>query len=518
MEIREWPCEIGEHASDPFLPLLRQAMTKGQEIQQDVKMGERSYSIAVVPIPGEGYANIYGRDVTDRKQAEEALRKSEERFRSVVENMSEGLMLFDAQGMIYQNPASLRLHGFKGPEEMQIEHKELPTTWKGWDETGRPLSFEEWPVSRVLRHERFQDQVLRAVRVETGHEFYGSYNGSPILAADGKLTLGLISIRDITERKRAEEAQQTTLQHLHALVASMHSSILLVGEGRIEMANQAFCDYFELQESPADLVGLTPQRLIDKIKNAYLHPEEEVARIREIVGRDQPIIGEEVSMRGNRTCLRDFIPIHVDGKSYGRLWQHTDITERKRAEEALKEGERREREKALELDTILATVPIPVFIAHDPDCIHITGNPAARRHYRPPRKAGPAISRPSRMVVNLRSMNCPPSRPPAASMCGISSSVSPLTTELLATWSAPACLSWTNKDVRAAPFSRLPTSPNASGRRRRSNCSPSSVSLPWMLRVWAGGTMTRLHGYRSGTTATGRSSALQVTRAPMMRY
>ncbi len=137
---------------------------------------------------------------------------------------------------------------------------------------------------------------------------------------------------DITERKKAEDTLQIMLQRLHILVSNMQSSILFVGEGGIELANQAFCDYFELPEIPADLIGLTPNQLMGKIKNAYLHPEEAIKRIQEIIDRRQPVIGEETTLHGGRTCLRDFIPINIDGKSLGRLWHHTDITERKNRE------------------------------------------------------------------------------------------------------------------------------------------------------------------------------------------
>ena len=50
------------------------------------------------------------------------------------------------------------------------------------------------------------------------------------------------------------------------MLSGMYPSILLVTEdGLIEFANQAFCDYFDLEESPGDLVGLTSPEMIEKI-------------------------------------------------------------------------------------------------------------------------------------------------------------------------------------------------------------------------------------------------------------
>ncbi|MGD0232367.1 MAG: GAF domain-containing protein, partial [Syntrophorhabdales bacterium] len=110
----------------------------------------------------------------------------------------------------------------------------------------------------------------------------------------------------------------------------MYTALLLVtDESRVEFANQAFCDCFDLNDSPADLLGLTPSEIFAEISEAYLHPDEAIARIREIVDRGQPVKNEEVAMAGERELLRDFIPIHINGKPYGRLWYHTDITERK---------------------------------------------------------------------------------------------------------------------------------------------------------------------------------------------
>lgn len=141
---------------------------------------------------------------------------------------------------------------------------------------------------------------------------------------------------EITERKRAEDILQTNLQRFYTVLSSMYAGILLVTDkGLVEFANQAFCDIFDLKDSPNDLVGLTSGKVIEKIKNSYLLPKEAIARITEILNLRQPVKGEEVAMQGERTFMRDFIPLYIDGKSYGRLWHHLDITERKRSEKAL---------------------------------------------------------------------------------------------------------------------------------------------------------------------------------------
>jgi PAS domain S-box-containing protein len=75
VETHGWACKVGQPLPNLFLPLLGQAMTEGHEVQQDVQLGGRSYFVSVTPFPKEGYANIYGRNITERKRAEEALRQ-----------------------------------------------------------------------------------------------------------------------------------------------------------------------------------------------------------------------------------------------------------------------------------------------------------------------------------------------------------------------------------------------------------------------------------------------------------
>jgi len=65
-----WTSAVGQLLDSRLLPFLNRAMAAGEEEQEDVQIGSMYYSVWVTPFPEEGYANIYGRDITERKRAE----------------------------------------------------------------------------------------------------------------------------------------------------------------------------------------------------------------------------------------------------------------------------------------------------------------------------------------------------------------------------------------------------------------------------------------------------------------
>jgi len=136
--------------------------------------------------------------------------------------------------------------------------------------------------------------------------------------------------QDISEQKRAEEDLRVTIQRFYRILSNLHNGILLVtNENIIEFSNQSFCDMFGLKESPTELLNLSADDLISKIRNSYKDPDAAIARIEEIVKLGESVTAEDVEMNSDKTVLRDFIPINVGGEVTGRLWNHTDITERK---------------------------------------------------------------------------------------------------------------------------------------------------------------------------------------------
>ena len=324
----------------PYLDTYAKVASTGEPVTFEVHFApmNKYFNISVFSPDKGKFATIF-QDITDRRRAEEALRLTQ----TSIDSAAEMVAWFTPDGRIhYVNDATCRALGYSREELLQMTALDFSPgfTWEQyqahWQEVRERKSFTLEPTHRRKDGSEYPAEVLVNYVVYGGQEFIFAYG------------------RDITERKRAEQELQTTLQRFYTVLASMHSSILLVtDEGRVEFANQAFCDYFELQDSPSDLRDLTAYEMIEKIKNAYLNPDEAVTRIGEIVGRGQPVIGEEIAMRGERACLRDYIPLSVDRKSYGRLWHHWDITELKRAEDALREAknelEERVKERTYEL-------------------------------------------------------------------------------------------------------------------------------------------------------------------------
>ncbi len=100
--------------------------------------------------------------------------------------------------------------------------------------------------------------------------------------------------------------------------------------------------------------------------------------------------GESRSLYGNAIPLRD-----ADGNTVGGVAAFIDVSERKRAEEALRESEKQERQRRRELEAILEAIPAAVFIAEDPACTRMSLNRAGQELLRLPAHANASKSAPA---------------------------------------------------------------------------------------------------------------------------
>jgi len=274
-------------------------------------------------------------DITERAQVEGALRQSEQKLRVSVAHAAIGFALATPDGRILEaNPAYCAITGYGIEELRNMRFLEIVHPDDVVENTKH--------VERMLAGE-FSDFVIEnRYRRRGGDVIWARKSTSVVRDASGEPEWMISLVEDITGRKRAEGMLRSTLQRFYSVLSSMDNGVLLMtNEDTVEFVNLALCNLLRLKESPDELVGLSSSDMFGKLEHACLHRDKALARIKGIIRRGQPVKGEEISLRDGRTCLRDFVPLTVDGESRGRLWLHFDITERKRAEEDLRESEER---------------------------------------------------------------------------------------------------------------------------------------------------------------------------------
>ena len=280
------------------------------------------------------------KELADRERAEEALAESEQQFQVLTQNLATSVALIDSRGdFTIVNKSFLRLFDLG-------EHSSVPninsrdwSQWQVFDENGRLLDVDEHPVRKAMLTRRAVRDKLVAMQTPASTDSkWLLVSAEPTLDGDGNIQQVICTYHDITERKRADRELQTTLQRFYLILSSMYPGVVLLSpEGAIEFVNQSFCNCYGLQDDPDDLVGLNLPQLLARFENSYLNPQAAIARILEIMDRGEPVVGEEFALQNGKTFLRDFVPLNVDGKLYGQLWVHRDITERKQYEESLRE-------------------------------------------------------------------------------------------------------------------------------------------------------------------------------------
>jgi PAS domain S-box-containing protein len=281
-------------------------------------------SLALVEYRGRPAILGVARDITARQQAETALRESRQRLQAVVEGTSDAVYLKDLQGRyLLFNSAAGRFVG-KSPDEAL-----------GRDDT---FLFPPDEASVVMEGDR---RVMGGGKPVTYEEHITTADGpgrtffstkGPILDADGKV-VGLFGIaRDITERKRAQAALRESEEKFRRLAETSPAAIIIYQSGKFVYANPAAesiagyrRDEF-LRMSPLDLIHPDFREMAENQVFLRLHAIERQSRYEvKILTKD----GQERWMDNSSTL------IEYENKP-ASLVVALDVTERKRAEEALR--------------------------------------------------------------------------------------------------------------------------------------------------------------------------------------
>ena len=265
------------------------------------------------------------RDISERKRAEEALLESEDRYRDLVENSSDLVCTHDLEGnLLSVNPAPARLLGYGVSELIKKPMRELIA----------PESREQFNAYLERIKTTGADQGLLCVIARNGERRIWEYNNS--LRTEGVTTPIVRGMaRDITERTRAEAGLVCSERRYRLLFEENVAGVAISNlEGKILDCNGAW----------ARILGYDSVEEIRGRQTAefYFHPQDREPLVAEL-GREGLFLSREMSLlRKDGTPVWVLFNCVVHSADGGTpLVQATaiDITERKKAEEALRRRE-----------------------------------------------------------------------------------------------------------------------------------------------------------------------------------
>ncbi len=141
------------------------------------------------------------------------------------------------------------------------------------------------------------------------------------------------------EQKRGHDHLAAITIRLTTLIKNLHAGILVEDQFRkIALINQTFCDMFGIPVQPDLLLGSDCSDSAEQSKHMFIDPAHFVSHIMDILNRKQPVTGEVLEMQDGRIFERDYIPIFLEGKFLGNLWQYRDATKRVSIEKNLRKA------------------------------------------------------------------------------------------------------------------------------------------------------------------------------------
>jgi two-component system cell cycle sensor histidine kinase/response regulator CckA len=299
------------------------------------------------------------RGTEQRKQKEEELRKGEERYRSILENIEEGYFEVDLAGnFTFVNDALCRIAGYDRDELIGMNNRDYATP-----ETAKEMyavfskTYQTGEPARIVDYDIFRkDGSTRTLEL----------SASLMTDTTGKPTGFRGVVRDVTERKQAEEALRESEERYRSLFQNNHAMMFLVDPetAHIVDANPAACSFYGW-----DHEELTNKKIFD----INTLPEEQIFQEIERAKSEQcqHFFFRHRVARGEIVDVEVFSgPITMNGKKLLYSIVH-DVTERKKAIEALRDSEEKYR-------TALEANPDPV-VVYDIEGKVVYFNPAFTR-------------------------------------------------------------------------------------------------------------------------------------------
>lgn len=264
-------------------------------------------------------------EIDEMKEFGHILRESNEKFRTLVENTDDIIMQFDRElRFVYVNPGVVRLTSTRAGEFIG----------KSMEEMGLPEELIAELGTALVQVFETGERKRAQLRLPFG--MWMEWNLAPLFDVDGNVESIIAASRDITLHKRIESELQTKKDNLEALFMNSTDAIVRCSaERKIDTINPKFAEIFGFMEEECEGQDV----------NELIVPD---GRLDEAIMLDEASLAKETFVKETVRLRKDMTPIHVNIKAIpiiinedtkGYYGIYTDITEKKKALDDLKESE-----------------------------------------------------------------------------------------------------------------------------------------------------------------------------------
>jgi len=284
------------------------------------------------------------RDVTERKQAEAALRESEEKYRSLFEDSRDGVFIISREGVVLDvNRAASEMVGYEVEELVNLRIEDLLEDPAEADRFRAAIDSAGGVRDHETRLKKKDGTVIDCL-----------FSASVKRSRFGRVLAYQGIVRDVTEQKAALRALRQSEERYKLLVEKSPDAIAIYSDGRIRYMNPACRRLMKFPERADELIG--------KPVMQFVHPDfhQDVKKRIEKVSKGEADYGffEETLIRFDGSLMKVEVaiaPIEFEGKPALQAVVR-DISDRKRAEAALRESEARFRHLAESTDDVIWTM------------------------------------------------------------------------------------------------------------------------------------------------------------------
>ena len=243
------PCKAGDTVAGKWLEYINKALETNDVFKGEEIVSKHIFTLTFVPITEQKYVNIYGVDITERRQTEEKLRK-------ITEAAFDAIIMIDDDGIInYWNHAAETMFGYTQAEAMgkDVHKLVVPAGYKEDYQQGM-MQFKATGTGAILGK-----KVVLQAQKKDGTPFYAEHSFASFQSNNRWNAVSII--RDYTERKQYEEELKRLNETLEQRVAGRTKEILVQNEklGTLSKAVEQSSTCIVITDSNGTIEYVNPQ-------------------------------------------------------------------------------------------------------------------------------------------------------------------------------------------------------------------------------------------------------------------